>query len=201
MTASARKRSSGPHIAESPRKAGRRPQAVPLTVSRPELIVSGSDGEFRELVHNLFGFAALHERIRSGHAKFIELVGIEYTVLIAIAHLGMEGDVNVKTVADHLHLSGAFITTTTRGLLQMGLIHKTTDPVDRRRVTLTVSSKGQAALEKLAPVQRRLNDIEFDCLSREEFIFLNRIVKRLIESGRRAVALQHYLLSGDQVAE
>lgn len=196
MTASARKRPTGAPIAEPPRKAGRRQQAVPLTVSRPELIVNGSDREFRELVHNLFGFAALHERIRSGHAKFIELGGIEYTVLIAIAHLGLEGDVNVKTVADHLHLSGAFITTTTRRLLQMDLIHKTMDTVDRRRVTLTVSSKGRAALEKLAPVQRRLNDIEFDSLSREEFKFLNRLVKRLIESSDRAVALQNYLLSG-----
>ena len=83
---------------------------VPLTTSRPELLRGGSDREFRHLVHGLFGFAAHHERIRSGHAKVIGLAGIEYTVLIAIAHLSQDGDVNVKTVADHLYLSGAFIT-------------------------------------------------------------------------------------------
>jgi DNA-binding MarR family transcriptional regulator len=201
MPAHARKRSPRAPGPPTARKNSGRVPVVPLTVSRPELIVNGSDREFRELVHNLFGFFALHERIRIGHAKFIGLAGIEYTVLIAIGHLAIEGDVNVKTVADHLHLSGAFITTTTRRLLQLGLIHKTTDTVDRRRVTLTVSGKGRAALEKLAPVQRRINDVEFGCLSREDFFALNSLLSRMIEYGDRAVALQNYLLYGAELED
>lgn len=195
MTALIRKRSTRALRAEAAHKAGRRDRRMPLTISRPELILNGNDREFRELVHNLFGFFALHERIRSGHAKYIGLAGIEYTVLIAIAHLSAEG-VSVKTVADHLHLSGAFITSTARRLLQLGLIHKTVDTADRRRVSLTVSGKGRAALEKLAPAQRRVNDVEFGCLSREEFKALNALMKRMIEFGDRAVALQSYLLAG-----
>jgi DNA-binding MarR family transcriptional regulator len=199
----ARARKLSPRAPESTsaRKYGGSITPIPLTVSRPELIVNGSDREFRELVHNLFGFFALHERIRVGHAKFIGLAGIEYTVLIAVGHLAIEGDVNVKTVADHLHLSGAFITTTTRRLLQLGLIHKTTDTADRRRVTLTVSGKGRAALEKLAPVQRRINDVEFGSLSRKDFLALNRLLSGMIEYGDRAVALQNYLLSGGAVGD
>lgn len=197
MAATAGKRSTAAPAGEGSRAEA----ATPLTVSRPELLINGGDKEFRELVHNLFGFLALHERIRAGHAKVIGLAGIEYTVLISIAHLASEGDVNIKTVADHLHLSGAFITSTTRRLLQLGLVHKTTDPLDRRRVTLAVSDKGRAALERLAPTQRRINDAEFACLSREEFRFLHELVKRLIESGDRAVALQTYLLSGAEPAE
>ena len=195
MTASARKRSSASPAPAPARKPSRRQGAIPLTVSRPALIVNGSDREFRELVHNLFGFFALHERIRDGHAKFIGLAGIEYTVLIAIAHLAVEGDVNVKTVADHLHLSGAFITSTTRRLLHLGLIHKTADTIDRRRVSLTVSEEGRAALEKLAPVQRRINDVEFGGLSQEEFKTLNSLIQRMLDDGDRAVALQNYLLA------
>src|SRR5262249_41292344 len=100
---------------------------VPLTISRRELLSGGRDRQFRHLVHSLFSFAAHHERIRSGHARVIGLAGIEYTVLIAIAHLAQDGDVNVKTVADHLYLSGAFITSVTKKLLRLGLIHKKTD--------------------------------------------------------------------------
>lgn len=168
---------------------------LPLTISRPELLINGRDREFRHLVHALFGFAAHHERIRSGHARVIGLAGIEYTVLIAIAHLSQDRDVNVKTVADHLYLSGAFITSVARRLLRLGLIHKKADAGDRRRVTLTVSEKGRAALRRLAPTQRRVNDVEFGCLSRQEFELLTALVDRLIESGARAVALQTYLLS------
>ena len=169
--------------------------SLPLTISRPELLSGGQDRQFRHLVHGLFGFAAHHERIRSGHARLIGLAGIEYTVLIAIAHLSRDGDVNVKTVADHLYLSGAFITSVAGRLLRRGLIHKAADAGDRRRVTLTVSAKGRAALERLAPMQRRVNDVEFGCLSGPEFELLTGIVERLIESGARAVALQNYLLS------
>jgi DNA-binding MarR family transcriptional regulator len=179
------------------RKAGRGERArLPLTISRPELLVNGSDRDFRHLVHAFFGFLARHEKIRDGHATVIGLAGIEYTVLISIAHLAADGDVNIKTVADHLHVSGAFITSIARRLLQHGLIHKRVDPADRRKVTLTLSAKGRGLIEKLAPVQRRVNDVEFGGLSKDEFRFLLDIIDRLIESGDRAVALQTYILSG-----
>ena len=180
----------------SGRKAVRpRVAVLPLTISRQELLPEGRDRQFRRLVHGLFGFAAHHERIRNGHARVIGLAGIEYTVLIAIAHLSQGGDVNVKTVADHLYLSGAFITSVAGRLRRHGLIIKKTDANDRRRVTLTVSGKGRAALERLAPIQRKVNDVEFGGLSRKEFELLTSIVERLIENGARAVALQKYLLA------
>ena len=127
--------------------------------------------------------------------RVIGLAGIEYTVLIAVAHLSQDGDVNVKSVADHLYLTGAFITAVAGRLLRRGLIHKETDSQDRRRVRLTVSAKGRAALERLAPMQRQVNDVEFGCLNRQEFELLTGLVDRLIDSGARAVALQNYLLS------
>ena len=196
-----RRRTANQQAPNTVRKPSRRDRPTPLTVSRPELITNGTDKEFRELVHNLFGFLARHERIRNGHAKMIGIGGIEYTVLISIAHLSDDGHVNVKAVADHLHLSGAFITSTTRRLVQLGLIHKTMDTIDRRRVTLTIAAKGRQALETLAPVQRRVNDAEFACLDRDEFRSLNETMKRLIECGDRAVALQTYLLSGGETPE
>jgi DNA-binding MarR family transcriptional regulator len=196
MSRAAKKRSTAPMRAGLAAKPARASQSlIPLTTSRPELLERGRDRQFRHLVHALFGFAAHHERIRSGHGKSIGLAGIEYTVLISIAHLAVDGDVNVKTVADHLYLSGAFITAVTQRLLKLGMIDKKIDAGDRRRVTLTISNKGRAALERLAPIQRQVNDLEFGCLSHEEFALLTDIVDRLIDSGAKAVALQTYLLA------
>jgi DNA-binding MarR family transcriptional regulator len=196
MSRAAKKRSTAPMRAGLAAKPTRASQSlIPLTTSRPELLEEGRDRQFRHLVHALFGFAAHHERIRSGHGKAIGLAGIEYTVLISIAHLAVDGDVNVKTVADHLYLSGAFITAVTQRLLKLGMIHKKIDAADRRRVTLTISNKGRAALERLAPIQRQVNDLEFGCLSHQEFALLTDIVDRLIDSGAKAVALQTYLLA------
>ena len=168
---------------------------LPRTISRPELLVGGSDAQFRRLVHNLFAFFARHDEIRSGHAKYIGLAGTEYTVLVSIAHLSGRGDVNIKTVGAHLHVSGAFVTSVVRRLRERGLVEKRADPGDRRRVTLTVTEAGYGLLERLAPVQRQVNDIEFDCLDTEDFTTLLEILDRLIDSSNRAVSLQHYLLS------
>jgi MarR family transcriptional regulator, organic hydroperoxide resistance regulator len=166
---------------------------APLTISSPELLINGSDQHFRRLVHGLFGFLARHEAVRSGHGARIGLVGIEYTVLISIRHLAVEEtDVSVNRVAEHLFLSGAFVTTVTNKLVQRGLIHKLPDPSDRRRVRLEVADKGNALLAELAPVQRQVNDVQFGCLSKEEFLQLLDMTERLIDWGDRAIRLQSY---------
>jgi MarR family transcriptional regulator, organic hydroperoxide resistance regulator len=167
-------------------------KALPLTVTRPELLNDGTDRNFRKLVHNIFAFMARHEAIRDGHARQIGLAGIEYTVLISIGHLALDGDVNVKTVADHLHMSGAFITTVTSKLQTLGLVEKTQDSVDRRRISLVTTEKGKSLLRTLAPYQREINDVEFASLSKEEFQFLSKIIEDMIETGDEAVALQRY---------
>jgi DNA-binding MarR family transcriptional regulator len=164
-----------------------------LTVSRPELLSGGTDRDFRRLVHNMFAFMARHEAVRDGHARHIGLAGIEYTTLISIGHLGLEGAVNVKTVADHLHMSGAFVTTVTSKLQTLGLVQKTQDNIDRRRISL--AEKGKELLRRLAPYQREINDVEFACLTKEQFQLLSTIMEDLIDCGDKAVALQRYKLT------
>jgi MarR family transcriptional regulator, organic hydroperoxide resistance regulator len=165
---------------------------LPLTITRPELLSEGTDRDFRKLVHNMFAFMARHESIRDGHARQIGLAGIEYTILISIGHLGLDGDVNVKTIADHLHMSGAFVTTVTSKLQTLGLVEKAQDSADRRRISLAITEKGKALLRKLAPYQREINDVEFASLSREDFQTLSRILEALIDSSDKAFALQRY---------
>lgn len=166
--------------------------AVPLTVSRPELLVDGSDAQFRELVHGLFALAARHEAVRDGHAAFIGLPGIQYTILIAIGHLEADGAVTVKMIADHLHVSGSFITLETGKLVRRGLITKTRRADDRRHVSLVLTSEGQRLLDRLAPRQRRVNDVQFAGLTRKEFGVLLNLVERLIETSEQARSLQKY---------
>lgn len=157
------------------------------------MLVDGSDQNFRRLVHSLFGFFARHDAIREGHAAVIGLAGIEYTILISIRHLSALGDVHVRAVADHLYLSGAFVTTITNKLMTKGLIEKASNLVDRRRLSLTVTPRGTDLLDRLAPVQKQVNDVEFDCLSAKDFQQLLDMVLRLVGSSGRAIALQRYL--------
>ena len=169
----------------------------PLTVSREELLVGGHDQLFRKLVHDLFAFNARHEAIRAGHAKRIGLAGIEYTLLISVARLSRSGNVNVKTLADHLHVSTGFVTNVTKKLQDMGLLQKSVDPNDKRRTVLTVTEEGRMGLAKLAPYQRQVNDVEFGSLTKDDFQKLSSIISDLVPSSERAVKLQRYLESDD----
>jgi DNA-binding MarR family transcriptional regulator len=171
-----------------------------LTTSRKALLVDRSDHTFRLLVHSLLAFMARHETVREGHAAAIGLAGIEYSVLMAVKHLGTGGDVSVRELAAHLHLSGAFVTTVSNKLQQAGLLDKLVDPTDRRRLRLFVTAAGEQRLAELGPAQCQVNDVQFDCLGADEFHKLLATVDRLLESSDRAIALQRYLQPAAAVA-
>src|SRR5579862_6444782 len=173
--------------------------AKPLTVSRPELLIDGSDAQFRCFVHGMLAFAARLEGVRNGFAALLGLTGIQYTILISIRHLRSDGEVTVGAVAEHLHLSGAFVTIETGKLLRLGLITKVQDLKDRRRVCLRITSRGRDLLCELSPVQVRVNDVLFDFLNAEQFRALALMIDRVVECGDRAISMLDYVASNPAV--
>lgn len=166
---------------------------APLTTSRPELLTDGNDRVFRELVHAFFAFQARHEAIRDGHAGYIGLAGVQYTLLIAVGHLEVEGAVTASTLCDHLRVSSAFIAVEIAKLVERGLVTKERDPNDARRQLLRTTPAGYALLSKLAPLQSQVNNVEFGRLTRKDFQDLHRIMNLLIENCDAALALQRLL--------
>ncbi len=165
----------------------------PATVSRSELLEGGSDRAFREFIHGFLAFAARLEGVRSRFGQIIGLSGVQYTILISVARLEGSGDTSVRRIAEHLHLSGAFVTSETNKLARMGLIEKPSDQNDQRRVRVMVTPKGHELLDKLAPVQRQANDVLFECLTAEQFAALRALMPKLVKSGDRALRLLDYL--------
>lgn len=170
-----------------------RGRTSPLTVSRPEFLINGSDHDFRAFVHGMLAFAARIEGVRSGFARIIGLTGIQYTILISVSHLEQLAEVSVSRVADHLHVSGAFVTIECGKLLKQGLLTKRTDPKDRRRVCLSITRKGADLLQRLAPTQAQVNDVLFGFLDAEQFRQFRGMVDRMTECGDQAVALLKFL--------
>jgi MarR family transcriptional regulator, organic hydroperoxide resistance regulator len=165
----------------------------PLTVGRPQLLVNGSDDEFRRLVHGLFAYHAIHTSIRDGYADIIGVGGQQYTILLCIRHLAASEPVSVRIIADHLRLSGSFITVETNRLEAMGLVRKERQTGDRRMLSLKLTARGNALLDSIAPLRRQVNDIQFGALSSSEFRHLVGVIYRLIDSGDKALSLLHYL--------
>lgn len=163
---------------------------MPLTVSKPELLVDGDDQLFRQVIHDALGFSVRLQEIRNRLGESIGLSGPAYSILIAIEHLTAHGDeVGVSRVGDHLHLSGAFVTIEVNKLVKAELVSKAPHPEDRRRVLLTVTDKARGMLGELAPLQQPVNDAIFDRLSQEQFQAFAEIVASLAGGAEEALAL------------
>jgi len=173
--------------------AGNGAAKAPLTVGRDELLVNGSDREFRRLVNALFPLLALHTSVRNGYAELLGLTGPAYSILLCIRTLNDNGPVNVRTIADQLRFSGSFITAETNGLERKGFVKKRRSVEDKRVVTVSLTPRAIALLDSIAPLRRQVNDVQFGSLTQKEFRMLVPLVERLVQSGERALALLEYL--------
>ncbi|GAB3626602.1 MarR family transcriptional regulator [Pandoraea terrae] len=169
--------------------------AKALTITHPACLIDGSDTEFRHLINGLLPFAARLLSVRDGFGSLIGLTGIQYSLLRSVTHLAEKGDVTVNQLADHLHLSGAFVTIETNKLKTLNLIDKEQNPEDRRKMRLTVTAAGAKLLRELTPSQQHINDVLFDGISRTEFKVLCAVVDRLVNNGDRATLELGHLLA------
>ena len=145
-----------------PARAARPKADRGLTVSRAELLSDGTDRVFRELVHDMLAVSARVQAIRNGLGASLGLTGSQYTILITIEHhQGHPEGVGVNQVAEHLHLSGAFVTLEVNKLVARGLVDKTVNAADRRRVSLRPTDAASQLLLGLTPLQRPVNDALF----------------------------------------
>src|SRR3954463_10494991 len=128
----------------------RRKSVPPVTVSRPALLVDGSDAEFRGLIHDLIAYGHKLDACRDAFAAIAGISGVQYEIVMLVSRA--EG-LSIGEVAARLQRSGAFITIEANKLAAAGILEKAADPADGRRVLLRNTSKSLALLERLAPYQ------------------------------------------------
>src|SRR3954447_20907348 len=136
-------------------KPRKRP-SLPPTVSRPALLEQGSDEGFRGLIHDLIAYGHRLDACRDAFAAIVGISGVQYEILMLVSRA--EG-LSVGEVAARLHRSGAFITIEANKLVARGILEKAADPADGRRVRLNSNAKSRELLQRLAPHQRRINDV------------------------------------------
>ena len=168
-----------------------RKKAVPLTVSRPALLVKGEDAAFRSLIHDLIAYGHRLDACRDAFAEIIGISGVQYEILMLVSRAD---GLSVGEVAARLHRSGAFITIEANKLVARGILEKASDPGDGRKVILKANGKSMELLERLAPFQLRVNDVLFEMLDARRFRQLRALARDLLASGDRAVALLEYMM-------
>lgn len=171
--------------AKLPRRQPEATAALPATASRQALLEAGSDDRFRQLVYDLLTISVRMETAREHLARRLGVSGPQYSILMAIARLQDRHGVRVGGVAKALHVTSAFIATETGRLARLGLLSKSPNPKDRRGILLALTPRGQAALVKLGPEIRAVNDDFFKPLDRAGFQALASTAAALVESSSR----------------
>jgi DNA-binding MarR family transcriptional regulator len=185
----------------SPAGAPARRFVPPLSVTRPELLDGGSDGDFRRLIWGLLVVAQRLPKFPEAFGRRLGLSGAMYAALIAVAHRQGEGGpgeggpggvapggVAPRALAAYMHLPAPHVTTTLNALVARGLVAKRRNPADGRGVLVSLTRAGEAALARLAPFQSRVNDVLFARLTRGEFKTFARFIELFVDNTERALA-------------
>jgi MarR family transcriptional regulator, organic hydroperoxide resistance regulator len=168
----------------------------PATVSRPELLSEGEDHKFRSFLHAFMVFSRRVDAIRSHLAQAVGVSGPQYELLSQLREHRAHNGLTVNETALRLHCSGAFVTTQAGKLEREGLVARTRDPNDARRVRLTITPLCEQRMRNIARIQRQLNDALFASLSARQFQILRDVFPKLADDGDRTVALAEFQSKG-----
>jgi DNA-binding MarR family transcriptional regulator len=160
----------------------------PLTLSHRELLVAGSDVRFRETLYLMVLAFGRLQSCREAFGRALSLTGSQFAVLIGTAYRQEREGVSIRALADHIQLAPTHVTTEVGKLIDKGLLTKTVNMRDRRGVLVQLSPRGRAAIEELAPFLRRVNDLLFEGVSRQEFAALSRFLSRFALNSEYAFA-------------
>jgi DNA-binding MarR family transcriptional regulator len=144
-------------------------EALPLSVTRPEILIDGSDREFRRLIHRMLIGQARLAAVRECIAERIGVSGTQYTLLMSVLHLQGAAGVSIGALADYLEVTGPHVTGIVGKLVAGGFVRKAVNPKDRRGVLVKLTPAGRKKLLQAFVFISAVNDRLFEGVGREEY--------------------------------
>ena len=167
--------------------ASRQNEPFPLSVSRPAVLIDGSDSEFRRLIHRMILNEGRLVGIRKAIAKKVGVSGAQYTLLMVVLRLQGNSGIAIGGLADFLEVTGPYVTGEVRRLVEKGYVKKSANPKDRRGVLISLTRQGRARLLAAFDFICRVNDILFDGVTTEEFRVIVRFNQKFMKNSSIAL--------------
>jgi DNA-binding MarR family transcriptional regulator len=116
------------------------------------------------------------------------LTGSQFAVMIGAAYRQKRDGVSIRALAEYVQLAPPHVTTEVGRLIRKGLLTKRANRRDRRGVLVKLSRRGEAAILRVAPFVRDVNDLLFDDITRSDFNTLGRFLRAFARNTERALA-------------
>ena len=112
-----------------------------------------------------------------------ELMGMNLKQVTMLAALRDQGELPQNTLCDMMKLTQNTVVTWLNELEDAGYVSRLRDPDDRRKHNVTLTPKGDAALERAETELRRLEDEVLSGLSADERTQLRKLMTKALETA------------------
>jgi len=173
----------------------------PLTISRKQALVRGSDEQFRRMVYALVQGVSRLSTFRDVFGRQLGITPSQFAVLMSVAHCQGGSGVTIRGLADHAAMAPTHVTTEVGRLTRKNLLMKKPSPNDGRSVLVSLTPQGQAAVDGLVPFMRDINNILFQDLDAATMTAVYDFSRRLMINAETAMAeVRRRKLEGDDEA-
>jgi DNA-binding MarR family transcriptional regulator len=169
--------------------SGRRSQfTVPRTISRKDFFKDGSDDWFRDALYRLVQTLSRLVVCREAFGRKLGLTGSQFTVLIGVAYRQGDSGITIAALSNYIGLAATHVTTEVGRLMRKDLLFKRQNASDGRSVLISLSPKGEAAVEEVSAMVRTINDLLFKNIDRKQLDMMNEFAKTLLTNSEYAIA-------------
>jgi DNA-binding MarR family transcriptional regulator len=109
-----------------------------------------------------------------------QLTSVQFAVLVALA---AEPDLDQQALCERVSLDSSSLGDVCARLLARGLVSRRSDPEDRRRNLLRLTSAGQGLLRQATPAVEQVGTALVATLTRREADELLRLLRKLLNSS------------------
>lgn len=162
--------------------------SAPLTISRPDLIVDGSDDWLRDAIYRAVQALSRLVACREAFGRAIGLTGSQFTVIMGVAYRQGDAGITIAALSNYIGLASTHVTTEVGRLIEQGLLAKRPNKQDGRSVLISLTRRGEKAVQEVSPVVRSINDILFKDIKRTDLAAVNEFATVLLVNSERALA-------------
>jgi DNA-binding MarR family transcriptional regulator len=160
----------------------------PVTISRQDFLVGGSDANFRNAIYTLVQCVSRLLACRDAFGRELALTPSQFAVLMGVAHAQGEEGVTIRELADHVALAPTHVTTEVGRLERAGFLTKRQSSTDRRSVRVSLLPHAEAEIARVAPFVRLVNDALFRGVDARSLGVAHQVARQLILNSEMALA-------------
>jgi DNA-binding MarR family transcriptional regulator len=160
----------------------------PVTISREDFIVGGSDASFRSAIYTLVQCVSRLLSCRDAFGRELDLTPSQFAVLMGVAHAQGDDGVTIRELAEHVALAPTHVTTEVGRLENAGLLTKRQSDTDRRSVCVSLLPGAEAEIARVAPFVRQVNDILFRGIDAKSLGVAHQVARQIILNSEMALA-------------